>query len=389
MPETAIVEQATNAALSVGVLVVAGFLALGVHLLAVRGIFRLGRSDRFAQEATARAKWPARTTSVLLGLLGGMLFTELPEGVTEGLTHTLLVLAIIGGTVTLMRLAVAVEVSILSGLDMDAEDNSWARGRTTRAILLRRISSALIIMVGVGSVLLTFETARTVGTSLLASAGILGLVVGVAAQSTLANIVAGIQIAVAEPIRIDDVVVVEGQWGNIEQLSLTYVVVRTWDRRRVVLPTSYFVSTPFENWSMYGQQIIGDVVWQLDHRVPMNAMRQEFHRMVDAHDLWDGDVAVLQVIEVTGPTVKVRGLVSAHNSHNAWDLRCALREGILVWLADHHPYALPTTRLLEAAEDPSARRPTSPPPPPMRSPGPDDVPNPDPARTGEWPVVDR
>ncbi|WP_108667372.1 mechanosensitive ion channel family protein [Euzebya rosea] len=389
MPETELVEQATNAALSVGVLAIAGILALGVHLLAVRAIFRLGRSDRFAQEATARAKWPARTTSVLVGLLGGMLFTELPDGVTEGLTHLLLVLAILAGTVTLMRLAVAVEVSILSGLDMEAEDNSWARGRTTRAILLRRISSALILMVGFGSVLLTFETARTVGTSLLASAGILGLVVGVAAQSTLANIVAGIQIAVAEPIRIDDVVVVEGHWGNIEQLSLTYVVVRTWDRRRIVLPTSWFVSTPFENWSMYGAQIIGDVVWQLDHRVPMGAMREEFHRQVEEHPLWDGDVAVLQVIEVTGPTVKVRGLVSSQNSHNAWDLRCAVREGILVWLAEHHPHALPTTRLLEAAPDPSTLRPSSPPPAPMRSPGPDDVPNPDPSRTGEWPVIDR
>ena len=179
-----------------------------------------------------------------------------------------------------LRLALAIEATLLGQLDLDTYGGDYARRRQTQVIILRRVAAAIIIMLAIGAVLLTFDEARSLGTSLLASAGILSLVAGVAAQSTLGNIVAGIQIAVAEPIKLDDVVLIEGEWGNIEEISLTYVIVRIWDRRRLVLPTSYFINNPVTNWTRGGTDISGTVFWYLDHRTPMEAMREEFLRRV-------------------------------------------------------------------------------------------------------------
>lgn len=387
MSDSEVVEQAVNVAYSLAVL---GASIVGTAILyfaGVRTLFRLGRSDRFAVEATARCKWPARSTAVLGAILVGLPFTRLPEGFVAPFTHVVLVLAIVLATMALLRLSVAIEVAIVDREDLLAEDNARARGRVTKVTLLRRVSTGVIIMMGIGGVLMTFESARTVGTSLLASAGILGLIAGVSAQATLGNMVAGIQLAVTDPLRLDDVVVVEGEWGNVEEVGLTYVIIRTWDRRRLVLPTSYFVNTPFQNWTRDGSQIIGSITWEVDQRAPVGAIRDEFHRQVEAHPLWDGDVAVLQVIEVGSETVTIRGLVTAPDAARVWDLRCAIREGVLTWMARTHPEALPVTRLLEAVDTPEFVE--SPPGSGLQrqaSPGPDTPPNPDPTRTGEWPV---
>lgn len=389
MPEETVAEQAVDIAYSLAVIagVVAGALLL--YVATVRVAFRLSRTDTFAVEATRRVRWPARLTVVLVAIMFALRITELPAEATGRATRVLGVAAILTGTWAMLRLAVAVEATLLAGLHWDEGEegsgSAWARARTTKIILLRRVASGLLIVVAIGGVLLTFDTARSLGTSLLASAGIIGVIAGIAAQPTLGNLVAGIQLAVAEPFRIDDVVVVEGEWGNIEEITLTYVVIRIWDRRRLVLPTSYFVHTPFHNWTRHGTQVIGQVSWHLDHRTPVEALRQEFHRQVDAHPLWDGDVAALQVVEVGERTIHVRGVVTAPNAGKVWDLRCAIREGVLGWLVHTHPEALPQTRVLEGAPlPPDVAAPSD--PTPVSSPTPETAPAPDPTRTGEWPA---
>ena len=358
MPEETVAEQAVNVVQSLLVLGVAGVAALALHLLVFRTLFRLGWKDRLGREIRDRCRWPSRWTVAVLAMLAALPATELSPGLTDKLQHGLTVTAIVTATWWLTRLLIAVEIATLAGLDIDPEGpyDGPARRKQTQVILLRRVGTALIVILASGAVLLTFDEARSLGTSLLASAGILGIVAGVAAQSTLGNVIAGIQIAVAEPIKIDDVVVVEGEWGNIEEISLTYVVVKIWDRRRLVLPTSYFVNTPFTNWSRNGTQIIGAVSWHLDHRTPVDALRQEFHRFVQDSELWDGDIASLQVIDTDPDTVHVRGIVTASDSTRLWNLRCDVREALLAWLRDTHPESLPATRILEAPAAPSRRR---------------------------------
>lgn len=358
--ETA-VEVAVNVARSLAVMGAAVVVAVLVYVVATRTLFRLRGADRFAQEATERCRWPGRWTVGLLAVLASLPATELAEGLTSRLSHGLTIAVIVAATWWALRLALAIEATLLSQLDLDTYGSDYARRRQTQVILLRRVTAALVIMLAMGAVLLTFDTARSLGTSLLASAGILGLVAGVAAQATLGNIVAGIQIAVAEPIKLDDVVVVEGEWGNIEEISLTYVIVRIWDRRRLVLPTSYFINNPITNWTRGGTDISGTVFWYLDHRTPVEAMRREFLRRVDTHPLWDRKEASLLVTDTREDVIEVRAMVTAADAWQLWDLRTSLREHMLTWLAAHHPESLPTQRWLPGAPTPDGPPEVSPP----------------------------
>ena len=384
-PTDVAVDVAVNLAQSLIVMGVAAALAVLAYIVATRALFRFKRADRFAQEATDRCRWPGRWSVALLAILASLPATQLPEGLTARLQHGLTIAVIATSTWWALRLALAIEATLLSQLDLDTYGGDYARRRQTQVIILRRVAAAVIIMLSVGAVLLTFDTARSLGTSLLASAGILSLVAGVAAQSTLGNIVAGVQIAVAEPIKLDDVVLIEGEWGTIDEISLTYVIVRIWDRRRLVLPTSYFINNPVTNWTRGGTDISGTVFWYLDHRTPMTAMREEFLRRVHAHPLWDRKEASLLVTDVREDVIEVRAMMTAADAWQLWDLRCAMREGMLAWLVAHHPEALPTRRLLEAAPMPEG------PPPPAATTSPpapvgadqDDDPR---SRTAELPV---
>jgi hypothetical protein len=322
-----------------------------------------------------------------LGALMSLSFAEYREGLDQILQQGLTIASIIGFAWWGIQIAIAVEVTILSTMDLTSEDiPAGVRRRQTQVVLIRRLAVVSLVILAIGAILLTFDNARTLGTSVLASAGILGLVAGIAAQSTLGNVIAGIQIAVAEPMSLDDVVTVEGEWGNIEEVSLTYVVVRTWDRRRLVLPTSYFVNNPFVNWSRENSQVIGAVSWHLDHRTPVDLMRDEFHRLVDDNPLWDGDIASLQVVDTTERTIVVRGVVTAADSTRAWNLRCGMREAVLAWLRDNHPESLPLTRLAEAP-DVAPRPARVDPVEPQPGPGPETEPAPDPTRTMEMPIA--
>jgi small-conductance mechanosensitive channel len=227
---------------------------------------------------------------------------------------------------------------------IDVEDNLQARGILTQFSFLKKLGIFLIVLVAASSTLMLFDGARQLGTSLLTSAGIIGLVVGFAAQKILGNLLAGFQIALTQPIRIDDAVIVENEWGWIEELTLTYVVVRLWDWRRLVLPINYFLEKPFQNWTRNSAELIGSVFLYTDYGVPLEPLRAELTRLLQANPLWNGKVNVLQVTDSRERVIELRALMSARNAPQAWDLRCAIREGLIVYLQQHHPDALPRVR---------------------------------------------
>lgn len=207
--------------------------------------------------------------------------------------------------------------------------------------------------------LLTFPAMKGVGASVLASAGIIAAVAGVAAQSTLSNLFAGLQIAFGDMVRIGDVVVVEGEWGTVEEITLTYLVVATWDERRITMPVSYFTSKPFENWSRGNPRMTGTVFWHLDHSAPIDLMRDQLYRVMKEADEWDGRAWGLVVTDTTPSTIEVRALMTARDADNVWTLRCIVRERLIEWLRREHPYALPRINTAKApglAEAPDRRQ---------------------------------
>lgn len=325
--------------------------ALTAHLVLFRALFRFGWRTRTAAELQHRCRWPARASTVLLALILGLPILRLSADVTGPLRHGL-VIGLIGTLAWLIIQATFVAEDAAAGrFDLTAPDNLLARRRATQAQVLRRVVVAVTVVLAIAAALLTFEGARTFGASLLASAGVIGIVAGVAARSTLGNLVAGIQVAFSEPIRLDDVVVVEGEWGRVEEITLTYVVLKLWDKRRLVLPTSYFVETPFQNWTRRNAQLLGAVELYVDYRTPVDAVRRELQRLVEASDLWDGETWVLQVTDATERTMKLRALATAKDAPTAWDLRCELREGLIAFLQREHPQALPVVRVESTSAD--------------------------------------
>ncbi|MBA3048970.1 mechanosensitive ion channel family protein [Brevundimonas sp.] len=236
-------------------------------------------------------------------------------------------------------------VVYLRRFNMATEDNLVARKHVPQARILQRVAALLIAIVTLGLALLTISAVRQWGLSLLASAGVVGLIAGLALQPFLTNMIAGIQIATAQPIRLDDAVVVEGEWGTIEEITSTYVVVKLWDWRRLVLPLSYFINKPFQNWTRESARLIGSAFLYVDYEAPMERLRAELERICRASLFWDGDVISLQVVEITERTAQVRCLASARNAPTAFDLRCEIREKMLAFMRDECPEALPRDRV--------------------------------------------
>ncbi len=248
---------------------------------------------------------------------------------------------------------------------IDVEDNLRARQYITQVRVLHRTAQTLIVLFTVGGMLLTFESVQRYGVSILASAGAAGLVLGFAARPVFANLIAGIQIALTQPIRIDDVVIVENEWGWIEEIRATYVTIRLWDWRRLVVPISYFIEQPFQNWTRDSASIIGTVMWHVDYTMPIDRFREKATEIIRASSLWDGNVVNIQVVEVTERTIQVRGLMSARTSPIAWDLRCEVREKVLAWIQQEYPHCLPRHRAEIGAEvqaTTTSRRPPRPEP---------------------------
>jgi hypothetical protein len=254
-------------------------------------------------------------------------------------------LAFIGAVAWLVAaLLLVAEDAALARFRTDVPDNRRARQVHTQVVVLRRVTVAAVAVLAVGAMLMTFPQARSAGASLLASAGLIGVIAGLAAQSVLGNMFAGMQLAFSDAVRLGDVVVVEGEWGRIEEITLSYVVVHVWDDRRLVLPTSYFAGKPFENWTRKSASLLGTVELDVDWSVPVEPMRDELRRVLSDSWLWDGRVCVLQVTDAVSGLVRVRAVISAIDAPTLWDLRCLVREHLVAWVRSHHPDALPRLR---------------------------------------------
>ncbi len=272
---------------------------------------------------------------------------------TQALLAILLLMAIIGlvGWAILTALHIGATI-YLRRFRLDAEDNLLARKHNTQVRVLLRTADILVLIVTVGIMLMTVPAVRQYGVSLLTSAGVAGLVAGLAARPVLSNLFAGVQIAMAQPIRLEDAVIVEGEYGNIEEITSTYVVVRLWDLRRIILPLTYFIEKPFQNWTRETTTIIGTVMLYVDFTAPVEAVRRKSREIVERSAKWDGRVFNLAVTDFTHDSMQLRILASAADSGKAFDLRCEIREKLIEWLRREHPGALPRGRAQNAEQDP-------------------------------------
>jgi small-conductance mechanosensitive channel len=271
-------------------------------------------------------------------------FTGLSGHIRRTVAHVLLLVLIYASAWLAVRVLFVFEETAFRRLPVDMVDNRRRRRARTQIGLLRRLTAVIITIVAVAATMMTFSQLRALGASLLASAGVAGLVAGLAAQSLLAHVFAGLQLAFSEQLRLDDVVVVEQEWGRIEEMRLTYVVVRVWDERRLVLPTTYFTTNPFQNWTRNEAQVLGAITLHVDFSADMEVLRVEAERLVHESALWDRREWVMQVVDMTSCTMCVRVLASAPDGPSSWDLRCEIREGLIRFLHTRHPQWLPRTR---------------------------------------------
>ncbi len=328
---------------------VAALVGLCAHWL-VFGIARraANRSQYgLAQVAVERVRRPMLLTFPLLAVQIAMpaIVVFVPESHRE-FVRNVLGFAMIASAVWLVVVIISIaERYIKDRHRVDVADNLEARRVHTQVTVLARTLMVFVVVIGVGAALMTLETVRELGAGLLASAGLAGLVIGFAARPVLENLIAGVQLAMTQPIRLDDVVVVEGEFGRIEHITATYVVVRIWDERRLIVPFARFITEPFQNWTRETAHILGTVFLHLDYTVPVQAVREELERLVKDHEKWDGRVCALQVTDATERTMQVRALISAASSGDAWDLRVYLREKLIDYLQREYPDALPRARV--------------------------------------------
>jgi small-conductance mechanosensitive channel len=243
--------------------------------------------------------------------------------------------------------AIALDIGVefyLRRYSIDAADNLLARKHVTQMRILQRVAKTLLVILTAAVALMSIDSVRQYGVSLFASAGAAGLILGLAARPVLSNLLAGIQIAMTQPIRVQDQVIVEGEWGTIETITSTYVVVRIWDLRRMIVPLTYFIEKPFQNWTYESSDLLGSVILHVDYTVPVERLREKLDQIAHESKLWDGKVAVLQVTDTPESRVELRALVSARNAGQAWDLRCEVREKLIAFLQAEYPHALPRQR---------------------------------------------
>ncbi|MDD5679657.1 MAG: mechanosensitive ion channel [Candidatus Omnitrophica bacterium] len=290
-------------------------------------------------------KSPLRFLIPVLCLTAVMPLLRLPEKSISAISHFIQILLIALFGWVAMKILYVLRDAFLNRYDLNVRDNVRARGMHTQMRMISNIIGVVIVLLTVSFILMSFSEVRHIGVSILASAGVVGVVMGFAAQKTLGNLIAGIQIAIAQPIRLDDVVVIENEWGRIEEITLTFAVVRIWDLRRLVVPISYFLEKPFQNWTRTSADLLGTVILYADYTIPVKEVRAELTRILENSSLWDKKVNALQVTDATEKTVELRALMSAADSSAAWDLRCEVREKLLEFLQRRFPKCLPRIRV--------------------------------------------
>jgi len=286
---------------------------------------------------------PLQWTAIIF-VLRFVLPLMLPAASVATIQHLLSLLLIGLVSWLIIKTVYVFEDSIVSRFAVDVADNLRARKIHTQLRVVKRIVVVVVSVLAFATMLMTFPKVRQLGTTILASAGIIGIVVGMAAQRTIGTFIAGLQIAFTQPIRVDDVVIVENEWGRIEEITLTYVVVKIWDLRRLVVPITYFIEKPFQNWTRATADILGTVYIYVDYTVPVESVREELNRILKTSDLWDGKVCVLQVTNTSERTIELRALMSAKDASTAWGLRCEVREKLIDFVRKNYPQALPKLR---------------------------------------------
>ncbi len=338
-----------------GVAAAAGIalIAALVVIVIVSVSFRMAaRRSEWPGALAGSARHPFRALVILVAVWPAVAAT-LPDETARGFIDQTFRIAVIAAATWLVAALLAFVIGLgQARYRIDVPNNKVARRMQTQLALVRRLAIAVVVIVGVASILLTFPGVQGVGASVLASAGVVSIVAGLAAQSVLGNVFAGIQLAFSDAIRVDDVVIVEGEWGRIEEITLTYVVVGIWDDRRMVLPSTYFTSTPFQNWTRNTSELLGSVEFDLDWWVSPAVMRTELERILDRTDLWDGRAQVLQVTDAVGGYVRIRILVTAVDAPTLFDLRCLVREQMVEWILAQNPSAIPRNRVQMVEQEP-------------------------------------
>jgi len=336
-------------------LVVALLVSLALRGVAYAVLRRLARRRPVVANMLGRASAPMEWVIPLLMLVAALRVVPdtdvLPPFAL--IQHVLVIALMVSVTWLVLRCLRTLELVAIRRYPLDVSDNLSARRMLTQVRVLRRTAEVVVVLLGASAVLLTIPGVRQLGTSLLASAGLAGLALGLAAKPVLSNLMAGLQIALTQPIRLDDVVIIQGEWGRVEEITGTYVVVRIWDDRRLVVPLNWFMENPFQNWTRTSSQLIGTVFLWLDYRVPMMPLRDELMRLCKEAPEWDGRVSVLQVTDANERAVQLRALVSSSDSGRNWDLRCRVREGLIAFIQDRYPQSLPRLR---GELDPSVSR---------------------------------
>lgn len=350
-------------------LAVALVAAIIVAIAATAALRVAGRRRGWPGVLSRTARRPFRTLLLLIALWAAV-SSSFPDATWQNVLTQVLTIATIAASAWLLASLVVVVTDVALGrYRIDVPDNRVARRIRTQMLIVRRLAIAIIVIIGIGAALLTFDSVRAVGASVLASAGIASVVAGLAAQSVLANVFAGLQIVFSDALRVDDVIVADGEWGRVGEITLSYVVLDLWDDRRLVLPCTYFTSTPFENWTRRGSELFGAIEMDLDWNVSPALMREHLHEVLENTDLWDRRASVLQVTDAVGGYVRVRILVTAKDSAVLFDLRCLVREAMVTWVQQTMPNALPVQRVMmtdatenevaEAAASPGSPRPVS------------------------------
>ena len=321
--------------------VLVALLAFKITLVAVR---RLAGRYPIASAFLDRTRRPARWLLVIVALQ--FVWEHSPDRLPlVGAVRHATALGLICTLTWLGLRVISAFVAIATLLNpSDTADNLRARRLQTQVNVLGRTLMVFVFVIGVAGALMTFPGVRQIGTSLLASAGVAGLVAGLAARPVLGNIIAGLQLALTQPIRLDDVLIIEGEWGRVEEITGAFVVVRLWDERRLVVPLQWFIEHPFQNWTRSSSNIIGTVFWWVDYRMPLEPLRAELTRLCESAPEWDRRLVLLQVTDASEKSIQLRALVSSADSSLNWDLRCRVREGLIAFIARQYPDYLPHLR---------------------------------------------
>ena len=324
--------------------------ALILHRVLRQAMLKLAGPERvFLRSLIARGRGPTETALILTAIAVSLPQTYLPDRLANAVLHGLVVGSILViGWAGLIAVGLAADI-YLRRFRTDVDDNLQARKHVTQVRILRRAADTVLVLVTIAASLMTIDAVRQYGISLFASAGAAGLILGLSARPVLSNMIAGLQIAITQPIRVEDAVVVEGEWGWIEDIASTYVVIRLWDWRRMIVPLTYFMEKPFQNWTHQTAAIIGSVLIRVDYSVPVQRVRDELEVIAKASPLWSGAVVNLQVTDAGEHSLELRALVSASTAPRAWDLRCEVREKLIAFLQAEYPECLPKLRLDEGA----------------------------------------